>query len=95
MDVNVHTQIPYSQYGKLITGIDKGITNDILAMEIRQALHHLGEITEEITTDDLLDNPPAVGQVSSVSSACPPCPRQVGGWQAARRRWVLESRLDP
>ncbi len=25
-------------------------------MEIRQALHHLGEITGEITTDDLLDN---------------------------------------
>ena len=39
-----------------ITGIDKGITNDILAMEIRSALHHLGEITGEITTDDLLDN---------------------------------------
>jgi tRNA modification GTPase len=36
--------------------IDKGITNDILAMEIRQALHHLGEITGEITTDDLLEN---------------------------------------
>ena len=72
MDVNVHTQIPYSQYGKEITGIDKGITNDILAMEIRQALYHLGEITGEITTDDLLDNPPAVGQVFSGSSACPP-----------------------
>ena len=40
----------------VIQGIDKGITNDILAMEIRQALHHLGEITGEITTDDLLDN---------------------------------------
>jgi len=37
-------------------------------MEIRQALHHLGEITGEITTDDLLDNPPAVGQVFSASS---------------------------
>ena len=32
----------------VIQGIDKGITNDILAMEIRQALHHLGEITGEI-----------------------------------------------
>ena len=40
----------------VIENIDKGITNDILAMEIRQALHHLGEITGEITTDDLLDN---------------------------------------
>lgn len=25
---------------QVIAGIDKGITNDILAMEIRQALHH-------------------------------------------------------
>jgi tRNA modification GTPase len=25
-------------------------------MDIRQALHHLGEITGEITTDDLLEN---------------------------------------
>jgi len=36
----------------VIIGMDKGITNDILAMEIRQAFHHLGEIT----TDDLLEN---------------------------------------
>ena len=36
--------------------MDKGLTNDILAMEIRQALHHLGAITGEITADDLLDN---------------------------------------
>ena len=31
----------------VIQGIDKGITNDILAMEIRQALHHLGEIIRQ------------------------------------------------
>ncbi len=31
-------------------------TNDLLAMDIRQALHHLGKITGEITTDDLLEN---------------------------------------
>ena len=36
--------------------LDKGISNDLLAMDIRQALHHLGEITGQITTDDLLDN---------------------------------------
>ena len=41
---------------RVIAGIDKGISNDLLAMDIRQALHHLGEITGEITTDDLLDN---------------------------------------
>ena len=41
---------------QVIERIEKAITNDILAMEIRQALQHLGEITGEITTDDLLDN---------------------------------------
>ena len=41
-----------------LEGIEKGISNDLLAMDIRQALHHLGEITGTITTDDLLDNPP-------------------------------------
>jgi len=30
--------------------------NDFLAMDIRHALHHLGEITGTITTDDLLGN---------------------------------------
>ena len=40
----------------VIAGIDSGITNDFTAMDIRQALHHLGEITGQITTDDLLDN---------------------------------------
>lgn len=40
----------------VLTGIDSLVTNDFLAMDIRQSLHHLGEITGEITTDDLLDN---------------------------------------
>ena len=38
----------------VINGIDSGITNDFVAMDIRQLLHHLGEITGEVTTDDLL-----------------------------------------
>ena len=37
-------------------GLDSGISGDLLAMDIRQALFHLGEITGEITTDDLLDS---------------------------------------
>jgi tRNA modification GTPase len=41
---------------KVLHGIDKGITGDFLAQDIRLALHHLGEITGEITTDDLLAN---------------------------------------
>jgi tRNA modification GTPase len=41
---------------RVIDGLDDEITNDFLAMDIRQALMHLGEITGEITTDDLLAN---------------------------------------
>ncbi len=41
---------------RVLTGMDGGVTGDFLAMDIRQSLHYLGEITGEITTDDLLDN---------------------------------------
>ena len=41
---------------KTIEGLNNGISGDFLAMDIRQALFHLGEITGEISTDDLLDN---------------------------------------
>ena len=41
---------------RVLTGLETGVTGDFLAMDIRQSLHHLGEITGEITTDDLLDN---------------------------------------
>jgi len=37
-------------------GLEAGISGDLLAMDIRQALFHLGEITGTITTDDLLDS---------------------------------------
>ena len=40
----------------VISGLDNQITNDFLAMDIRRSLHFLGEITGEITTDDLLEN---------------------------------------
>jgi len=40
----------------VVRGIDSNLTNDLLAQEIRHALHSLGEITGEITTDDLLEN---------------------------------------
>lgn len=40
----------------VIKGIDSGISNDFVAQDIRHALHHLGEITGQITTDDLLEN---------------------------------------
>ncbi len=41
---------------RVLAGVESEITNDFLAMDIRQALFHLGEITGEITTDDLLAN---------------------------------------
>ncbi|GAA4146960.1 tRNA uridine-5-carboxymethylaminomethyl(34) synthesis GTPase MnmE [Sphingobacterium kyonggiense] len=41
---------------KVLFGIDNPITSDFLAMDIRQALQYLGEITGTVTTDDLLEN---------------------------------------
>jgi tRNA modification GTPase len=40
----------------VLTGLDSQVTNDFLAMDIRRALHYLGEITGQVTTDDLLAN---------------------------------------
>jgi len=41
---------------RVLAGIDTQVTSDFLAMDIKQALHYLGEITGAVTTDDLLDN---------------------------------------
>ncbi len=41
---------------EVLGGLDQLVTNDFLAMDIRRALHYLGEITGEVTTDDLLAN---------------------------------------
>lgn len=40
----------------VMNGLEIGITGDFLAMDIRHALNYLGEITGEISTDDLLGN---------------------------------------
>ncbi|MGH1335133.1 MAG: tRNA uridine-5-carboxymethylaminomethyl(34) synthesis GTPase MnmE [Aureispira sp.] len=40
----------------VLMGLEAGITGDFLAMDIRHALNSLGEITGEISTDDLLGN---------------------------------------
>ena len=37
-------------------GMDAQLSGDLLAIDIRQALYHFGEITGEITSDDLLGN---------------------------------------
>jgi len=41
---------------RAIDGLNTGITGDFLAMDIRETLHYLGEITGEITTDEVLGN---------------------------------------
>jgi len=37
------------------TALDRGVSGDLLALELRRALHELGAITGEITTEDVLD----------------------------------------
>ena len=41
---------------RVLNGIDAGIPGDLLAMDIREILHYFGEITGEITTDEILGN---------------------------------------
>ncbi|MEZ5001419.1 MAG: tRNA uridine-5-carboxymethylaminomethyl(34) synthesis GTPase MnmE [Chitinophagales bacterium] len=40
----------------VLNGMAMNISSDLIAMDIRHALRHLGEITGSISTDDLLDN---------------------------------------
>src|SRR5205085_5582732 len=39
----------------ILNGLEANVPGDLLALDIRRALHYLGEITGEITTDDQLD----------------------------------------
>jgi tRNA modification GTPase len=41
---------------KVQVGIQTGLSGDLLAIDIREALYHFGRITGEISTDDLLGN---------------------------------------
>ncbi|MFT7158669.1 MAG: tRNA modification GTPase, partial [Parvicella sp.] len=41
---------------KVSEGLNTSMSGDFLAMDIRQALYHLGTITGEVSTDDLLGN---------------------------------------
>lgn len=41
---------------KVKEGLNNELSSDLLAIDIRQALYHLGEITGSVTTDDLLGN---------------------------------------
>lgn len=41
---------------RVLANVDNPVTSDFLVMDIKQALHYLGEITGTVTTDDLLEN---------------------------------------
>jgi len=40
--------------GEIHTGLDNGISSDLLSLDIRRALHFLGEITGEVTNEEQL-----------------------------------------
>jgi tRNA modification GTPase len=42
--------------GRVISGLEDQIPEDLIAIDIRQAIHYLGEISGEITTDEILSN---------------------------------------
>jgi tRNA modification GTPase len=46
----------FEEIQKVKQGLETGLSGDLMAIDIRQALYHFGEITGEITTDDLLGN---------------------------------------
>ncbi|MGB1231041.1 MAG: tRNA uridine-5-carboxymethylaminomethyl(34) synthesis GTPase MnmE, partial [Winogradskyella sp.] len=46
----------FEEINKVKQGLESGLSGDLLAIDIRQALYHFGEITGEITNDDLLGN---------------------------------------
>ncbi|MDN3492228.1 tRNA uridine-5-carboxymethylaminomethyl(34) synthesis GTPase MnmE [Winogradskyella bathintestinalis] len=46
----------FEEIQKVQFGLETGLSGDLLAIDIRQALYHFGEITGEITNDDLLGN---------------------------------------
>ncbi|MBN1116634.1 MAG: tRNA uridine-5-carboxymethylaminomethyl(34) synthesis GTPase MnmE [Bacteroidales bacterium] len=41
---------------RVINSLDDGITTDLLAVDIRESLHYLGEIVGEVTTNEILGN---------------------------------------
>ena len=46
----------YASLNAVLDGIDAHITTDLIAFELRQALEYLGEISGEVTNDEILGN---------------------------------------
>lgn len=42
--------------GRVLSGLENKVPEDLIAIDIRQAIHYLGEITGEITSDEILGN---------------------------------------
>ncbi len=45
-----------SALSEVMTGLENGVSGDLLAIDIRRALYHLGAVTGEISSDDILGN---------------------------------------
>ena len=45
-----------SSIDEVSSGFELGISSDLIAIDIRQTLHYLGEITGQVSTDELLGN---------------------------------------
>ena len=46
----------FEEVNKVKQGLESGLSGDLLAIDIRQALYHFGEITGQVTNDELLGN---------------------------------------
>jgi len=42
--------------GRIFSGFDENLPEDLIAIDLRQAIHYLGEVTGEITTDEILES---------------------------------------
>ncbi|MHB9141435.1 MAG: tRNA uridine-5-carboxymethylaminomethyl(34) synthesis GTPase MnmE, partial [Paludibacter sp.] len=49
-------QHAHSAICRVIDGIESGISGDFLSQDIRDCMHHLGEITGQISNDEVLGN---------------------------------------
>ncbi len=45
-----------SRLKDVLSGLESGVTSDFVAQDIRQALYHLGEITGQVSSDEILGN---------------------------------------
>ncbi len=46
----------FEEIQKVKESMSNGVSNDLVAIDIREALHHLGQITGQVTNDELLGN---------------------------------------